>query len=141
MKQNTWEDQAACAPERRSKEAKDLDWFSSNRDEKYKARAICQGECDVRKECLQFALDKRMLHGIWGGVDDYEIRRAMSVDAVGDPLQRNRLPRCPYCMSRNLEIGGQKVKALGYLTRCLEPECGLTWYIATIPTKLKKKAG
>lgn len=130
----TWEDRAACAPERRSQ---DLDWFSSDKDEKYKARAVCQGQCPVRRECIEFALGNGMLHGIWGGVDDYEIRRAMSVDAVGDPSTRNRTPRCPYCMSRDLDITPQKTKSKGYATQCRR--CELKWYMAAIPSKLKNK--
>lgn len=138
MNKNSWEDRAACAPENRTEETKDLDWFSNDSDEKYRARAVCQNSCPVRKECVQFALENRMLHGIWGGVDDYEIRRAMSVDAVGDPLERNRVPRCPYCMSRKLDIAGQRVNKKGYLTKCLNPECGLTWWMLVIPRRMRK---
>lgn len=38
------------------------------------AKAICQA-CDVRVECLQYALDTGERHGIWGGVSERERRR------------------------------------------------------------------
>lgn len=136
MRKKTWEDRAACAPQNRTKQTEDLDWFTNDKDEKYKARAVCQGACPVRQECLQAALDAKMLHGIWGGVDDYEIRRAMSVDALGEPRQRNRVPRCPFCMSRSISVTTPKTKQ-GFTTECLD--CGLTWQMATIPQKLKQK--
>ncbi|MEV8315099.1 WhiB family transcriptional regulator [Streptomyces sp. NPDC059900] len=41
----------------------------------HRAKAICSG-CPVRTECLVFALDSRMEHGVWGGMTDRE-RRAL----------------------------------------------------------------
>lgn len=127
-----WEYQAAC-PKHPKK-----DWFSTDQYEKYAARAVCRSECPVRKECIQTALDSKLIHGIWGGVDDYEIRRALSVDAYGDATVRTRLPRCPFCLSRKLDISGVKTGG-GYDTHCLNEECGLTWKMAVIPAKLRKK--
>ncbi len=131
MKSRTWEAKAACSPLVRDD---DLDWFSTNAEEKYKARAICQSECTVRKECLQSALDHTTTYGIWGGVDDYELRRTLSVDAVGEPVQRDRPPRCPFCTSKKLEISRSRT-VRGYATKCLE--CELTWNMARFPAKLK----
>lgn len=136
MLYEAWEGDAACAPQNRPANTEDLDWFSTDKDEKYRARAICQGVCPVRKQCIQAALTRKEIHGIWGGVDDYEIRRAMSVDCLGYPLERDRPPRCPYCLSRKLSISGQKSKQ-GYLAACLV--CSLVWHMATIPTRLKNK--
>jgi WhiB family redox-sensing transcriptional regulator len=39
------------------------------------ARRIC-AHCDVRRECLQFALDMGEGHGVWGGTTPDERRRA-----------------------------------------------------------------
>lgn len=36
-----------------------------------KAKGICEG-CSVRKECLDFAIDTRQEHGIWGGMNTRE---------------------------------------------------------------------
>lgn len=126
-----WEQKAAC-------NGVQLNWFSSDPDEKYKARAICQSECTVRFDCIKTALNEKHIHGIWGGVDDYEIRRALSVDAFGKEKSRARAPRCPYCTGKKLSISGTKSKQ-GYRTQCLDSECGLVWYMAMIPSKLKSK--
>ncbi len=37
------------------------------------AKAICS-ECEVRTDCLDYALDIRELHGIWGGMNELERR-------------------------------------------------------------------
>ncbi|MER6443083.1 WhiB family transcriptional regulator [Streptomyces sp. NPDC001185] len=39
------------------------------------AKALCTG-CPVRTECLSYALDHRIEHGIWGGMTERE-RRAL----------------------------------------------------------------
>lgn len=39
------------------------------------AKAVCSG-CPVRTECLAFALDRRIEHGVWGGMTERE-RRAL----------------------------------------------------------------
>ncbi|MCF2131684.1 WhiB family transcriptional regulator [Strepomyces sp. STD 3.1] len=40
-----------------------------------KAKALCTG-CPVRTECLAYALDNHIEHGIWGGMTERE-RRAL----------------------------------------------------------------
>jgi WhiB family redox-sensing transcriptional regulator len=35
------------------------------------ARAIC-AKCPVRRACLEFALDHRIGHGVWGGTSERE---------------------------------------------------------------------
>lgn len=44
------------------------------------AKRIC-GMCDVREQCLQYALDNNMRGGIWGGMTDRE-RQAIRRDAA-----------------------------------------------------------
>nr|WP_168720514.1 WhiB family transcriptional regulator [Streptomyces sp. SAT1] len=39
------------------------------------AKSVCYG-CPVRVECLSYALDQRMEHGVWGGMTERE-RRAL----------------------------------------------------------------
>ncbi len=39
------------------------------------AKSICAG-CSVKQSCLQFAIDIREPHGIWGGLNEHE-RRVM----------------------------------------------------------------
>jgi WhiB family transcriptional regulator, redox-sensing transcriptional regulator len=41
-----------------------------------RAKAICAG-CDVRDECLEYALRIRETHGIWGGLNEFERRQLL----------------------------------------------------------------
>ncbi|MBV2353861.1 WhiB family transcriptional regulator [Streptomyces sp. J2-1] len=41
----------------------------------HRAKAVC-GNCPVRTECLAYALDHRIEHGVWGGMTERE-RRAL----------------------------------------------------------------
>lgn len=74
------------------------------------AKRLC-GRCDVRDECLQYALDQRIEFGIWGGLTEEQRR---SID------RRRHRVRCPDCRSDNvIEEGRSEV--------CLS--CGLSWAI------------
>lgn len=44
---------------------------SAKRNFEAEAKAICRG-CPVTNECLQFALDKGRVHGVWGGLGEDE---------------------------------------------------------------------
>ena len=44
------------------------------------AKRICLG-CDVRATCLEYALEIREPHGIWGGLT--ELERQAHLDALG----------------------------------------------------------
>lgn len=75
MRPETWTRQAACAginPEL---------WFPARGDHHTAnaAIAICLG-CPVRAQCLKYALEQRIEHGIWGGLPvraRRHLRRAM----------------------------------------------------------------
>jgi WhiB family redox-sensing transcriptional regulator len=41
-----------------------------------RARQICF-ECPVRMECLEYALEYRIDHGVWGGASERERRRIL----------------------------------------------------------------
>jgi WhiB family redox-sensing transcriptional regulator len=49
-------------------------------DEVERAKAVCAG-CEVRRQCLQFALATRQAHGVWGGTTEEE--RRLRVPAQG----------------------------------------------------------
>jgi WhiB family redox-sensing transcriptional regulator len=36
-----------------------------------RAKAVCAG-CPVRRQCLQYALATRQMHGVWGGLTEDE---------------------------------------------------------------------
>lgn len=109
-----------------------IDWFfSSDFSKKYAAKNLCH-ECPVRRECLQWALEHREIWGIWGGKDEVEIRRALSVSYSGEELRRRRPPNCPYCSARpsklradtaHLPGGGRWTTAK--IVICTE--CGFSW--------------
>ena len=88
--------------------------------------------CPVRKNCLQWALEHREIWGIWGGKDEIELRRALSVAYNGEETKRNRPPNCPYCTARpgklntsieTLPPGGRWTRAK--VVTCTE--CGFAW--------------
>lgn len=115
---NDWRRQAACATSK-------LDFFATRSADKYAARALCRSACPVRLQCLDFALNNRTIYGIFGGVDEYEIRRALSVDGNGVPYYRARKPRCPFC-SRGGLVTVEKKRAR-VLVQC--SRCSLSWWI------------
>jgi WhiB family redox-sensing transcriptional regulator len=50
------------------------------RDQVAQAKAICAG-CQVRRECLCFALETQQAHGVWGGLTEQE-RRTLHTPAA-----------------------------------------------------------
>ncbi|MFF4933154.1 WhiB family transcriptional regulator [Streptomyces griseofuscus] len=61
-----WEERAACR-------ATDPDELFVEGAAQNRAKAVCNG-CRVRTECLAYALDGRIEHGIWGGMTERERR-------------------------------------------------------------------
>lgn len=49
-------------------------------DQVERAKSVCRG-CPVREPCLQYAIDSRQTHGIWGGTDPDQ-RRTLIAGAV-----------------------------------------------------------
>ncbi|MFJ9829597.1 WhiB family transcriptional regulator [Streptomyces sp. NPDC101160] len=64
-----WIENAVC----RATDADDLFVDGAAQNE---AKAICTF-CPVRTECLAYALDSRIEHGIWGGMTERERRRLL----------------------------------------------------------------
>lgn len=48
------------------------------RERELRAKAICQ-QCNVRGACLEYAVQIREQHGIWGGQSESERRHLMAV--------------------------------------------------------------
>ena len=125
----SWQQEATCAqPVNRDK----IEYFfSSDPAEKNEAKNMCFS-CPVRKDCLQWALEHRQIHGIWGGKDETEIRRTLSVTFLGEETRRRRFPNCPHCSARpsQLEIVVVDLPKSGRwntarIVRC--SECGFSW--------------
>lgn len=90
-----------------------VDWFfSKDPKEKYAAKNLCYG-CPVRKNCLQWSLEHRQIWGIWGGKDEVEIRRSLSVSYKGEETRRRRFPNCPYCNARPAKLETSSVEVPG----------------------------
>lgn len=124
-----WISQSLCS----KKENQDIvDYFFSDKlEEKHIAKNLCFS-CPVRKDCIKWALEEKEIWGIWGGRDENEIRRILSVDANGDECRRDRYPQCPYCFARtdklktyivDLPGGGRWTTAR--MVEC--EECGFAW--------------
>lgn len=124
-----WQKDALCAkPEYK----KYINWFfSSNPQEKNVAKNVCFS-CPARKDCLQWGLEHRQIWGVWGGKDETDMRRALSVSYKGEETRRRRYPHCPYCIARPFKLktsveqlpkGGRWTTAK--VVTCTE--CGFSW--------------
>lgn len=150
-----WHDRARCAGDSAdAREVKKL-FFSSELHEQYEARNFCYG-CEVRSECLKWALDNKQIWGVWGGRTEDDIRRALSVSHTGQEIRRRRSPQCPYCSARPAHLSVHEVDlpgggrwATAKIVQC--GSCGFAWksrtsanavnaYHADREAKLKKKA-
>lgn len=125
----SWQKDAICAL---TQNAGLRDYFFSTQPaEKYQAKNLCF-ECPARRECLKWALENRQIWGIWGGKDEGEIRRALSVSWNGQESRRQRYPQCPYCTARPnkletlvVDVPGGGRWATMRLVRCTT--CDFTW--------------
>lgn len=75
----TWMRDAACARIQVDLAPIADPWFGARR-EVDRAKEICQ-TCPVQDECLQYALEHRIEHGVWGGTSARE-RRRMRAEAA-----------------------------------------------------------
>ena len=70
--------------EARCREFDPASFFPSDGVGVERARRIC-AECPVRIECLEYALEYRIDHGVWGGASERERRRILRSRRVGSP--------------------------------------------------------
>jgi WhiB family redox-sensing transcriptional regulator len=124
-----WQRDALCA---KPVNRKSIDWFfSTEAESKNSAKNMCF-QCPVRKSCLQWALEHRQIWGIWGGKDETEIRRTLSVSYLGEETRRRRYPNCPFCAARPWKLETSVVKLDGSgrwntakIVTC--SECNFSW--------------
>lgn len=124
-----WQSDAVCAqPENQDK--KEF-FFSPHAEEKYTAKNLCFS-CPVRGDCVRWALENGEIWGIWGGRDENDIRRTLSVNSEGNEVRRGRYPQCPYCAARTSKLktkiidlpdGGRWTTAR--VVECIN--CGFEW--------------
>lgn len=62
-----WQDRALCA------EVDSALFFPEKGETGTAAKRICRS-CEVRAECLAFAVDNGIAYGVWGGMDERERR-------------------------------------------------------------------
>ena len=78
-----WQDKAAC----RGPQARvffppsHLERKDEREARETRAKAIC-AQCPVRRPCLEYAVEIREPHGIWGGLNELE-RKAVIASRVG----------------------------------------------------------
>src|SRR4028118_309882 len=80
-----WQEQALCA--QTDPEA----FFPEKGGSTREAKRICVG-CEVKAECLEYALGSDERFGIWGGLSERE-RRGLQPSA-GGPRRPGRAPGC-----------------------------------------------
>lgn len=66
--QKSWADDATCA------QADPEAFFPERGGSVREAKKVC-ARCEVRAQCLQFALDNDERFGVWGGLSERERRR------------------------------------------------------------------
>lgn len=124
-----WRGDSLCS-KKENEELIDL-FFSEELEDKHKVKNLCFS-CPVRKDCIKYALESKEIWGVWGGRDENEIRRTLSVDADGNEYRRDRFPQCPYCSARtsrlsthiiDLPNGGRWTTAR--MNECLD--CDFEW--------------
>lgn len=124
-----WQSEGLCAEPSNAKMA---DYFFSKvPEEKYAAKNLCF-TCPVRQQCLQWALENKQIWGVWGGKDEVEIRRALSVSYKGEESRRKRFPNCPYCAARPFQLETHEAEipsggrwTVARIVACTE--CGFSW--------------
>lgn len=134
-----WSEDAECA-KKINKEKVDL-FFSYEYAERHEAKNLCFS-CPVRKECLKWALENKEIWGIWGGRDEDEIRRTLSVNVEGAEVRRSRYPICPFCSANTSKLVAKIVDKPGggrwTTMRMVEcSECGFEWRSRTSANAVK----
>jgi WhiB family redox-sensing transcriptional regulator len=79
-----WQDRALCA--QTDPEA----FFPEKGGSTREAKRVCKA-CEVRAECLEYALENDERFGIWGGMSERE-RRRLKRQAVLRPVWKPKLP-------------------------------------------------
>jgi WhiB family redox-sensing transcriptional regulator len=120
-----WKERAACTDSK-------LDFFSELRPIWAACKIVC-AQCPVQRECLQYALETGQLDGVWGGLDQRQLREAQGVDSHGVPHAYAARLRCPSCRGkakRDEDEGGNWV---------ICEACGFQWEWRDVPKRGRRK--
>lgn len=98
-----WQDDALCA------QTDPEEFYPEKGGNTRLAKAICQ-RCDVREQCLQYALDHGERYGIWGGVTERERRKLKPATPT---VHRPHRPIDPALIERGLAMiaNGSSIRA------------------------------
>lgn len=126
---HSWRDEALCSFK---KNEYMVEWFFSEEPEEIDAAKNLCFQCPVRKNCIKYALESKEIWGVWGGKDENQIRRTLSVDVNGVEYRRGRYPQCGYCSARTSKLKTYIVDLPGggrwTTARMVEcTECGFSW--------------
>jgi hypothetical protein len=126
-----WQEKSLCAKMEIEELATNDIFFSEEPEDIIKAKNMCFA-CPVRKDCIKWALEDSRIWGVWGGHDEQEIRRTLSVNADGAEIRRDRYPQCLYCGARtsklNPVIAENPEGGRWSTVRLVEcTDCGFTW--------------
>lgn len=126
---------ALCATPR-YQNSSEHNWFPEldEVEKELNARDVCR-RCPVKFNCAQAGLTGAESWGIWGGMEEFRVRRALGRDSFGDTRSRARDLRCPYCDSDDLEISKKRFSK-GYPVVC--NSCSISWSVHRAPDKVRK---
>lgn len=65
-----------------------------------KAKAVCEG-CPVAVQCLEYAIENRIDHGVWGGTSERQRRRIIRARAVAATQPAEATPPAEPVLSSN----------------------------------------
>lgn len=109
MSNGAWHRESLCAtPLYETK--KDL-FFSELPEEVAEAKSIC-GKCTVKLLCLRSALNSKEIFGVWGGIDEEQLRIVLSVDEDGQEVRRIRKGEAPVCPNCEADTGDLRTEEL-----------------------------
>lgn len=109
----TWMRDALCA----EPAYVNVDWFPASTGDQ-SARAVC-ARCLVRETCLSYALDNRIDHGTWGGLEPDERRvlaRELGLPSAAEATIDQRRARVAALTAQG-RTAGQIAEALGCTPR------------------------
>jgi WhiB family transcriptional regulator, redox-sensing transcriptional regulator len=119
-----WQDQALCA--QTDPEA----FFPEKGGSTREAKRVCRS-CDVRAECLEYALEHDERFGIWGGMSERErcqLKRAAVVRPQPEKAESAPAPARP----RSSRFPGVSLKGTRWTARVSRPD-GTREYLGSFP--------